>query len=181
MEDTKANIKELCEYTYYVNVSNGGIWWDKTKINIFKDKYKLLSEEQQIYLIKYLITKNKLCNGYSDDIFSCFLDNKNIISEILELYVNITIDGFTNLNIGPLLRNKKVPLDKSTYNKLLKICSEHRLFKTYTIITEYECEDMLFNTEIEDINDNNKDKDKDKEIERLKLEIEEIKKFYINS
>lgn len=176
MTDTKAIIKELCEYTYYYS-GNGTSGWDKTKVNIFKDKFKLLSEEQQTYLIKYLISKHKLCNGYYEDMFSCFMDNKNIISEILELYVNITGDGQINCNIGPLLRNKKVSLNKSTYNKLLKICSEHRLFKTYAIITEYECEDMLFN---DDIIENDADK-KDKEIERLKLEMEELKKFYINS
>lgn len=154
---------------------------DTTKVNIFKDKSKLLTEEQQIYLIKYLISKHKLNNGYYDDIFSCFLDNKNIISEVLELYVNITQDVSCNLNIGPLLGNKKVALNKSTYSKLLKICSEHRLFKTYTLFSQYECEDMLFNTEIEDRKNNDNNTDKDKEIERLKLEMEEIKKFYMES
>jgi hypothetical protein len=113
--------------------------------------------------------------------FSCFLDNKNIISEILELYVNINIDGTTQYNIEPLLHNKKIPLNKSTYSKLLKICNEHRMVRTYKLITEYECKDMLFNTEIEDKKNNDNNTDKDKEIERLKLEMEEIRKFYMES
>jgi hypothetical protein len=185
MEDNKTIIKELCSYNYS----------DTNKISIFKNKFKILSEKEQIYLIKYLFVTGKISYDCKSEIHNCFLDNKNIVNELFELFIG------SDIAVTVLLENKKIPLDKSTYTELLY--THTQTFRRtgngghfYKIIKKYECEDMLFYTDVENIQNkdyNITEKDeiikkqkeqllqKDKEIDRLKLEIEEVKKFYINT
>ncbi len=187
MSDTQEIIKELCNYQYWIKSHDATpSRYHEPHIKILKEKINLLSEEQQINLIKYLIIHGKINNFYNNSLDSLFY-NQNIIYEIIKFQLNYyqfyePIDSY--------LYNKKIIIDDSKYIKLLEICNEKKSNQAYQIIYKYQLNDKLFN--VNNTNDN-KEKElekkdheilllhKDKEIERLKMELEEMKKFYINS
>ncbi len=171
--------------------------------------FSSLSEYYKLYILKrhicsVLSTKYKFKN--KEFLYNTFKKHPNILVELLECALIINcFESFYHI-----FENKKdIVLKKDIYNKLLDISYKYvhhddannnsramsgnnSMYKYTRIIMKYEAEDMLFNNEDdEEIIEKEKELEKkdheilllqkDKEIERLKLEIEEIKKFYINS
>jgi hypothetical protein len=193
MTDTKAIIKELCSIIDCT-----------TNITLFSEKLKLISDNKKTFVFQYILTKN-FDNNHKHNIkrlleslefINLFVNNSIIICDIIiciltnfcperSIHSNLKYYNLSHIKeyIGRILQNKKVTLKKedyktfhdTAYKYLHNKCDD--VYELYNIFTKYECEDMLFN---DDIIENDADK-KDKEIERLKLEMEEMKKFYINS
>jgi hypothetical protein len=153
----------------------------------FVRDYKVLCMENNRSSIHRLkIFKNK------DFLYNVFKQHPNILIELLEQQIICN----QYLTFSYLLQENKrnIIFKKDTYKKLLEISLKYNknvMFDEYNrIIMQYEAEDMLFNND-DDIIEKEKQLEvnnheillleKDKEIERLKLEMEELKKFYINS
>ncbi len=185
MTDTKAIIKELCSMNCIGNIT------------IFSEKLKLISDNKKTFVLQYILNT---AGGQRENILknpkfiNLFTDNSKILHDII-IYIitNISVHKFhhsTDYNIEPIIRyikeiicKKEVKLKKEDYKVFHETSYKYfhnkseKVYELYDIFKKYECEDELFN---DDIIENDADK-KDKEIDRLKLEMEELKKFYINS
>ena len=140
-----------------------------------------------------------------DFLYNTFKQHPNILIELLELQIiraNFVL-------FGEIFRKHKkdIILKKNDYKKLLDITSRinyrttdpndpnNPIIDNYEynkIITQYEIEDMLYNNDDDDeIIEKEKELEsknydilllqKDKKIETLKIELEELRKFYIDS
>jgi hypothetical protein len=227
MTDTKAIIKELCEYKYIGfkqgpgnimtinangivvdNKPRGDIIINDTEINILKENIIKVPNNKYIYILQYILSKipnvnNKILLLENKEFMNLIVNNITIMHNIIiyimtnispniehshansratSIYHHYSSDNILKI-IELILKNKKIILKKedyktfhdTAYKYLHNKCDD--VYELYNTFTKYECEDMLFN---DDIIENDVDK-KDKEIERLKLEMKELKKFYINS
>ena len=185
--------------------------YESIKMNLIGYRYLAIDEEgfnrlneyHKLYVLKEVIMKSyQQLNFKNDDfLYNTFKQHPNILIELLEFIIinNNNLDLFTEI----FTKDKRdIILKKDVYKKLLDISS--RFIPSYAeggttthnynrIITLYETEDMLFNNDDEDdeiiekelkLESKNYDillLQKDKEIERLKIQLEELRKFYINS
>ena len=169
---------------------------------IDEEEFNSLNEYYKLYVLKKNINSiilyyndnehNKLTFKNKDFIYNTFKQHPNILIELLEYTIirnNIEIFGYIFKH-----HKKDIVLKKDVYKKLLDISSRFTssTIYYYRIIKHYETEDMLYNNDEDDeIIEKEKELEiknyqillleKDKKIETLKIELEELRKFYIDS
>lgn len=166
---------------------------------IDEQKFNSLTEYYKLYVLKKNINCNvnsieKLIYKNENFLYNTFKQHPNILVELLE-YI-IIINNFELFEEIFTKHKKDIILKKDVYKKLLDMSYSGKhieISRRYTrIITQYETEDSLYNND-EDDEIIKKEKEletknyeilllqKDKEIQTLKIQMDEMRKFYINS
>ena len=167
---------------------------------INEQKFNSLTEYYKLYVLKKNINCSfnfsiNLIYENKDFLYNTFKQHPNILIELLEyIIIRNKFDLFEEI----FTKHKRdIVFKKDVYKKLLDIYSRFKADRYHLhiyniIITQYETEDMLYNNDDDDeIIEKEKELEtknyqilllqKDKEIERLKIELEELRKFYIDS
>ena len=195
----KSKLQDLVKQVYDSIKLGHGYEINEKNFNSLSEYYKLYILKKHICSLSSYKTNFKNQNF----LYNTFKQHPNILVELLECALIINCLG----SFHGIFENKKdIVLKKDIYKKLLDLSykfanhddninsSVNSMYRYNRIIMKYEAEDMLFNND-EDEDDDIIEKEKqlevknheilllqkDKEIERLKIELEELKKFYINS
>jgi hypothetical protein len=169
MEDIKTIIKELSELELVDKYNSLDKSIIKENLDLFSSMIKTLPDNIKKYMIQYKLGKVKIFTFkiqllMNKDFINIFTDNSNIISEMI-LYI-IThfypekrgtqtqisyLCGDICKVIEFILTNKKVQLQQEDYKLFHEIAKKYLHGKCddvsnlFDIITNFECEDELFN------------------------------------